>query len=81
MNQYNKYIDLKGSYFTRVHKKKSKHGDKLRYLREETVAKEFLKGSATVIVHIEELDSDIELDNFSDPELIRTYLGDKFIER
>ncbi len=79
MNYYNKYIDLKGSYFTRVHKKKEKHGDKLRYLREETVAKEFLKGAATVIVHINEIDEEIEIDNFSDIELIRTYLGDKFI--
>ncbi len=79
MNQYNKYIDLKGSYFTRVHKKKSKHKDKLRYLREETVAKEFLKGQATIIVHIDELESSIELDMFSEPELIRTYLGEKFI--
>ncbi len=80
MNYYNKYIDLKGSYFTRVHKKKEKHGDKLRYLREETVAKEFLKGAATVIVHINEIDEEIEIDIFSDEELIRTYLGDKFIE-
>lgn len=79
MNYYNKYIDLKGSYFTRVHKKKEKHGDKLRYLREETVVKEFLKGTATIIVHIREIGEEIELDTFSDPELIRTYLGDKFI--
>ncbi len=79
MNYYNKYIDLKGSYFTRVHKKKEKHGDKLRYLREETVAKEFLKGAATVVVHIKDSSENIELDIFSDANLIRTYLGDKFI--
>ncbi len=79
MNYYNKYIDLKGSYFTRVHKKKEKHGDKLRYLREETVAKQFKDGNATILIHIEEIGEEIEIDMFSDTELIRTYLGDKFI--
>ncbi|WXR61333.1 hypothetical protein WG909_13675 [Peptostreptococcaceae bacterium AGR-M142] len=79
MNEYTKVISLMGHYFIKEFKKDKKHKNKIREIREETVAKAFKEGNTKIYVCFEEKDKVIELDEFSDKKLIITYLGKKFI--
>ena len=74
-----KVMCIKGAYFTREHIKIGKHKNKIRPLREDTVAKEFKKGCVQVNVFFEEDGRLIEILPESGEELILRYLGKKFI--
>ncbi len=77
---YHKYNSFKGSYFTRTQIKIKHHQDKVRYIREETVIKQFKEGSAKIVVHFDGSDRIIEIDYFSSEEDKKKYLGEKFID-
>jgi len=79
MQQYTRVITIKGSYFTRAFLKKKHHEDKIREVSRDTVKKHFLEGNAQITVYFEESDKEIELSQFSEPELIRKYLGADFL--
>jgi len=75
---------MSGSYFAREFEKneKSKKAIKIREVDEETAAEQFIYGEATIKVIFEDLDREpIELSNESDEELIRRYLGTKFLSK
>jgi len=79
MNLYTKYIGLYGEMFTKEFVKIKHHKNKIREVREDTVAKQFVVGKAQVLVVFEENDKEILLDDFSDPAEIKKYLGKKFL--
>lgn len=79
MQTYTKVIGLTGSHFVKEFVKIRHHDNKVREISEETVAKKFKEGNTKVIVHFEEDGREIELDDFSDPDLIRKFLGKSFI--
>ncbi|SHJ12173.1 hypothetical protein [Lutispora thermophila] len=82
--RYIKVIRMSGSYFAREFEKneKSKKAIKIREVDEETAAEQFIYGEATIKVIFEDLDREpIELSNESDEELIRRYLGTKFLSK
>lgn len=79
MNYY-RIITYTGSYFTREFIKKKHHRDKVREINRDTVKKHFLgRENAEVTVYFEESGKEFVLSQFSDPELIRKYLGEDFI--
>lgn len=79
MKRYTKMIGLTGSHFTNEFEKIKHHSNKVREVREETVAKAFKAGKAEVLVIFEETNKELLLDNFSDTETIKKYLGKKFL--
>lgn len=81
MKRYTKSIGYTGSHYTVEFEKIKHHASKVREVREDTVAKAFREGKAEVYVIFEETGKDYLLDNFSDQDLIRKYLGTKFIAR
>ena len=79
---YLRIIRMSGNIFAREFEitKKNKP-NKYREVDEKTVAEQFNKGDATVEVVFEDSERDtIKLDWESDPELIKRYLGAKFIK-
>jgi hypothetical protein len=79
---YVRIIRISGSYFAREFKKPEKARKKVQYreVDEKTVAEQFLKGEATVEVIFEDSDREpILLDWESDQELIKKYLGSRFL--
>lgn len=79
---YVKIIRMSGSFFAREFKKPEKARKKVQYreVDEKTVAEQFLKGDATVEIIFEDSEREpILLDSESDVELIKRYLGNKFI--
>jgi len=81
MNQYAKVISIYGSYYTKTFEKIKHHKNKTREVKESTVQKAFLEGKAEVLVYFEEKDDEMLLDNFSDPDLIKKYLGKGFLPK
>jgi hypothetical protein len=79
MTQYHKMISLKGDYYLKEYETIKNHKNKIRYLREETVSEVFKKGEAEIVVHFEDSTKVITIDYFSDSELIKKYLGPKFV--
>ena len=79
--KYTKVIGIAGQYFTREQVKIKKHKNKVREVKEETVLKAFLNGDTEIEVVLEDLDKIVYLDYFSDADLIRQYLGEKFIPK
>ena len=79
MKRYTKVIGLTGSHYTVEFEKIKHHDNKIREVREETVAKAFKAGKAEVMVVFEEKQKQMLLDNFSDNDLIKKYLGKKFL--
>jgi hypothetical protein len=80
---YVRIIRMSGSIFVREFIKPEKARKKVHYreVDEKTVAEQFLKGDATVLVEFEDSDRQpIMLDLESDQELIKKYLGSKFLE-
>ncbi|MHB1392962.1 MAG: hypothetical protein ACYCYE_07785 [Clostridia bacterium] len=80
---YVRIIRMSGSIFVREFVKPEKARKKVQYreVDEKTVAEQFLKGDATVLVEFEDSERQpIMLDLESDQELIKKYLGSKFIE-
>lgn len=80
--KYVRVIRVSGSFFAREFKKPEKARKKVQYreVDEKTVADQFLKGDATVEVIFEDSDREsIILDLESNQELIKRYLGSRFI--
>ncbi|HWR62634.1 MAG TPA: hypothetical protein VN580_13525 [Clostridia bacterium] len=80
---YLRIIRISGSFFAREFKKPDKARKKIQYreVDEKTVADQFLKGDATVEVVFEDSPREpITLDWESDEELVRKYLGSRFIK-
>lgn len=77
--QYHKMITYKGDYFMKEYETIKHHKNKTRYLRTETVAEAFKKGGVEIIIHFEDQDKTLTLDEFSSPEDIKKYLGQKFL--
>lgn len=79
---YVKIIRMSGSFFAREFQKKEKVRKNIKYreVDEKTVAQQFKDGDTTVEIYFEDSDREqIVLDAFSDRELIKKYLGDKFL--
>lgn len=79
MNTYIKVIGLTGSHYVKEFVKIRHHDNKVREISEDTVAKKFKSGNTKIIVHFEEDGREIEIDDFSDPEIIRKFLGKAFL--
>lgn len=79
MKRYTKMIGITGSHYTSEFEKIKHHGNKIREVREETVIKMFKDGKCEVHVIFEETGKEFLLDNFSDNDLIKKYLGKKFL--
>lgn len=79
MKRYTKLIRITGSYFTIKFEKIKHYSNKTRVVREDTVAKAFKEGKAEVYVFFEETGKDYLLDNFSDEDLIKKFLGKTFL--
>lgn len=80
MKRYTKVIRLTGYYFTKELEKKKHHKNKIREIKEDTVAKFFLEGDTEILVYFQETDHEILITPHSDPKEIKKYLGSKFIE-
>lgn len=79
MKRYVKSIGLTGSHYTNEFEKIKNYANKIREVREETVAKAFKEGKAEVLVFFEETGKELLLDDFSDKADIKKYLGKKFL--
>lgn len=78
MNHYTKIMGVSGAIYVKEHVKIKHHKNKIREINEETVAKAFKAGNASILVYFEETQTEITIDAFSDDEIIRKYLGKKF---
>lgn len=79
---YVKIIRISGSFFAREFQKKEKVRKNIKYreVDEKTVAQQFKDGDTTVEIYFEDSDREtIILDAFSDREMIKKYLGDRFL--
>lgn len=79
---YVKVIRATGSFFAREFQKKEKVRKNIKYreVDEKTVAQQFKDGDTTVEIYFEDSEREpIILDFFSDRELIKKYLGDRFL--
>lgn len=79
MTQYHKMMTYRGDYFVKEYETIKHHKNKVRYLREETVAKDFKNGNVEIIIHFEDSEKRIVVDEFSDAETIKKYLGPRFL--
>jgi hypothetical protein len=81
MKRYTKTIGVSGAHYTVEFEKIRHYENKIREVREDTVAKVFKEGKAIIKVIFEETGKTYELDDFSDPDLIKKYLGKKFLSK
>ncbi len=81
MNRYTKIIGLTGSIYVKEFEKIKHHKNKIREINEETVAKVFKEGDTEVLVYFEETNTEIVVDDFSDDDTIKKYLGKKFLKQ
>lgn len=81
MKRYTKVIRMTGYYFTKEFEKKKHHKNKVREIKEDTVAKFFLEGDTEVLVYFWERDREILITPESNPEDIKRYLGEKFLNK
>ncbi|MBN2795377.1 MAG: hypothetical protein JXR88_08240 [Clostridia bacterium] len=79
MKRYVKTIGISGAIYTNEFEKIKNYANKVREVREDTVIKSFKQGDVEVLVIFEETGQEILIDDFSDPELIKKYLGKKFL--
>ncbi|HOR86077.1 MAG TPA: hypothetical protein PLL98_06275 [Bacillota bacterium] len=80
--KYVKIIRISGGYFAREFEKHGNARKKTQYreVDERTVVDHFIKGDATIEVIFEDSDRKaILLNPESDPELIKRYLGSRFL--
>lgn len=80
---YIKVIRISGSFFARefIKKEKVRKNIKYREVDEKTVLDQFSKGCSTIEVIFEDMDRESILINLeSDPEIIKKYLGTKFLK-
>ena len=79
---YVKIIRMSGSFFVREFQKKEKVKKNIKYreVDEKTVLDQFTKGCSTIEVIFEDMDRESILISLeSDPEVIKKYLGTKFL--
>lgn len=81
MKKYTKTIGVSGAHYTVEFEKIKHYENKVREVREDTVAKVFKEGKAEITVIFEETGKTYILDDFSDPDLIKKYLGKKFLSK
>ena len=81
MKRYTKIIGLMGNYFTKEFEKKKHHKNKIREIKENTVADSFLEGNTEILVYFQESDREVLITPESSPEDIRRYLGEKFVQQ
>lgn len=79
MQTYTRTIGITGSHYTKTFEKIKHHKSKTRVIREEIVAKNFLAGDAEIIVYFEETEETFTVTLESDKDIIKKYLGPKFI--
>lgn len=80
MLNYIRVISISGSYFAREFEGKKKGVSQYRVVDAKTIIKSFVEGEAMVTVKFDgERKDEIKLDYESDPELIKKYLGEKFL--
>ncbi|QXM05523.1 hypothetical protein [Crassaminicella indica] len=79
MKRYTKVIRMTGYYFTKEFEKKKHHKNKVREVKEETVAKAFLEGNTEILIYFQESEREIIITPLSDPKDIKKYLGNKFL--
>ena len=77
--QYHKMITFKGDYFMKEYETIKHHKNKVRIIQEATVAEAFKKGSVEIVIHFEDSEKIISLDEFSSPEDVKKYLGANFL--
>jgi len=81
MLNYIRVIGIYGSYFAREFEGKKKGSNQYRVVDAKTIMKSFFEGEATVTVKFDgDRKDEIKLDNESDPDLIKKYLGEKFLD-
>jgi len=80
LNTYTKIIGITGHYYAREQVKIKHHKNRIREIEERTVIKAFKAGKAQILVIFEETGKEIMIDDFSDPEDIKKYLGKKFLK-
>jgi hypothetical protein len=80
MKRYTKIIQMTGYYFTKEFEKKASHKNKIREVKEETVARSFLQGDTEILVHLQENNRKILITPSSSLEDIKKYLGNQFIK-
>lgn len=81
MKTYTKTLGVSGAHYTVEFDKIKSYDNKVREVREDTVAKAFREGKAQVHVVFEETGKTMLLDDFSDQDLIKKYLGKSFLPR
>lgn len=81
MKRYTKVVEMMGYYFTKELEKKKHHKNKIREIKEETVAKFFLEGDTEILVYFDESGKEILITPESNPQEIKKYLGEKFLEK
>ncbi len=79
MKRYTKLIRITGAIYTSEQVKIKHHQNKIRHINEDTVIKHFKNGDTEVLVIFEETGESYLIDDFSEPELIKKYLGKKFL--
>lgn len=80
MNRFTKIIGLTGSIYVKEYVKIKHHKNKIREINEDTVIKQFKEGDTEICVFFEETNTEIFVDDFSDDETIKKYLGKKFLK-
>lgn len=80
MNRYTKIIGLTGTIYVKEFEKIKHHKNKTRDINEDTVAKVFKAGDTEITVYFEETDTEIIIDDFTDAETVKKYLGRKFLK-
>lgn len=80
MNRYSKIIGITGAIYTKSFEKIKHHKNKIRELNESTVIKAFKAGDTEIRVYFEETDEEVIIDAFSSEEMIKKYLGKKFLD-
>lgn len=82
MNYYTKVFSMiDGQYFTKEYQKIKNHKNKTRPIQEDTIAKNFKEDDAEITCVFEETGKTIVIDMFTDEEIVKTYLGKKFLKR
>lgn len=71
---------MTGYYFTKEFEKKASHKNKIREVKEKTVARSFLQGDTEILVHLQENNRKILITPSSSLEDIKKYLGNQFIK-
>lgn len=79
--KYTKVIGISGQYFAREYVKAKKNKTQVREVNETTVLKSFMNGDTDIEIIIEDLDKVVFIDYFTDSDIIRQYLGEKFIPK